>query len=125
MTNPVAANPYSHDIENLTNLYPDIPVGVNLDSLSEVDCKVRINPLGTMIVNEETLALEQRYDNMTYTAYQLLKNKQEYSDEKLMELERLGLGDANLLKRSLFGKPRKEAKGLELHTKMKYDLIGY
>lgn len=125
MTKPVAANPYSHDIKNLTNLYPDIPIGVNLDSLSEVDCKVKINPLGAMIVNEETLALEQRYDNMTYTAYQLLKNKQKYDDEKLMELERLGLGNANQLKRALFGKPRNEAKGLELHTKMKYDLIGY
>lgn len=125
MINPVAATPYSIDIEKLTNLYPDIPIGVNMNDLSEGDCKVRINPMGTMIVNESTLALEQRYDSQTSTVYRLLKSKQDFNDDKLMELERLGLGDVNQLKRDVFGKPMNEARGFELHTKMKYDLIGY
>ena len=125
MTNPVAANPYGADIEKLTNLYPDIPIGSNMDDLTECDCKVKINPVGAMIVNESTLALEQRYDSQTATAYRLLKNKQNFNDEKLKELERLGVGAAEELRRNIFGKPLKEARGIELHTKMKYDLIGY
>ena len=125
MTNPVAANPYNPDIENLTNLCPDIPVGINIDDLSEADCKIKINPIGSMIVNESTLALEQRYDSQTSVAYQLLKCKQDFDDDKLLELERLGIGTVSELKREIFGKPRDEARGFELHTKMKYDLIGY
>ena len=124
MTNPVAANPYNPDIENLTNLCPDIPVGINIDDLSEADCKIKINPIGSMIVNESTLALEQRYDSQTSVAYQLLKCKQDFDDDKLLELERLGIGTVSELKREIFGKPRDEARGFELHTKMKYDLIG-
>lgn len=125
MTNPVAANPYCNDIEKLTNLYPDIPIGVNIDDLSEEDCKVKINPIGAMVVNESTLALEQRYDSQTATAYKLLKSKQDFNDDKLIELERLGFGNAEQMRRDIFGKPLSEARGKELHTKMKYDLIGY
>lgn len=125
MTNPVAANPYSKNIEKLTYLYPDIPIGVNMDDLSEEDCKLRINPIGAMIINESTLALEQRYDNQTTTAYKLLKSKQDFNDDKLSELERLGIGNAEQMRRYIFGKPLSEARGKELHTKMKYDLIGY
>lgn len=125
MTNPVAANPYSEDIEKLTNLYPDIPIGVNMDGLSEKDCKVKINPTGAMVINESTLALEQRYDSQTATVYQLLKSKQDFDDDKLMELERLGISNAEQMRREIFGKPLIEARGKELHTKMKYDLIGY
>lgn len=37
----------------------------------------------------------------------------------------MGLGTIEGLRLSLFGKPRSEASGTELHTKMKEDLIGY
>ena len=73
-----------------------------------------------MIVNESTLALEQRYDSQTSVAYQLLKCKQDFDDDKLLELERLGIGTVSELKREIFGKPRDEARAFELHTKMKY-----
>ena len=125
MTNPLAANPYSPDIEKLTNLYPNLPIGVIMDNLTEIDCKVKINPVGKMIINERTLALEQRYESQTATAYQLLKSKQNFNDDKLKELERLGFETVDQLRRTIFGKPLKEARGFELHTKMKYDLIGY
>jgi hypothetical protein len=55
----------------------------------------------------------------------LLKNKQNFDDDKLAEMERMGFGAVEELKRSFFGKPRSEALGTELHTKMKEDLIGY
>lgn len=40
-------------------------------------------------------------------------------------MEKAGFGAADTLRRALFGKPRSEAKGKELHTKMKEDTIGY
>ena len=78
-----------------------------------------------MVVNQDTLGLEQRYQILNSTAYQLLKNKQNFDDDKLAEMERMGFGAVEELKRSFFGKPRSEAWGTELHTKMKEDLIGY
>ena len=62
MTNPVAANPYHPSIEKMTYLFPDLPLGINMNGVTESDCKIRINPVGVMVVNESTLALEQRYD---------------------------------------------------------------
>lgn len=35
------------------------------------------------------------------------------------------MGTVSKLTIEIFGKPRDEAGGSELHTKMKYDLIGY
>lgn len=125
MTNPVAANPYHPSIEKLTYLFPNLPIGVNMEAVVESDCKVRINPVEAMVVNESTLALEQRYDNMTSEAYRLLRTKQEFDDTKLEEVGRIGGMSVDDLRRMIFGKPRKEASGRELHTKMKYDLIGY
>lgn len=63
--NPVAANPYSPDIDNLS----DILIEINIEDLSEADYKIKINPIESMIVNESTLALEQRYDSQTAVVY--------------------------------------------------------
>jgi len=125
MTNPLAANPYEWDIEALTCLKPDLPIGVNMESVKKEDCKIRLHATGGMIVNDTSLALEQRYDTQTNEAYRLLKAKQNNSDEKLLELERMGYGKVEDRKFELFGNPRSEAFGKELHTKMKEDLIGY
>ena len=78
-----------------------------------------------MVVNESTLALEQRYDNMTLEVYRLLRAKQDFDDAKLAEVGRCVGKPVEDLRREVFGKPRIEANGTELHTKMKYDLIGY
>ena len=78
-----------------------------------------------MVVNERVLALEQRYDVLKPEVRDLLRKKQQFPDEKLEELERMGLYTKEQLKRALFGAPRSEANGHELHTKLKHDLIGY
>lgn len=54
-----------------------------------------------------------------------MSKKQRYPLEKLKEMERSGFGTVETLTVDFFGKPRKEAKGKELRTKMKEDLIGY
>lgn len=125
LTNPVAANPYESGIENLSYFYPNQPIGVNYDGVSEANFRIKIHTEGNMTINQDTLGLEQRYQSQNYTAYQLLKNRQNFDDDKLAEMERMGFGTVEGLKYSLFGKPRSEAAGTELHTKMKEDLIGY
>lgn len=125
MTQPVEASPYDPNIERLSHLCPELEIGVNMETVNEQDCKISLHPSGGMIINNRTLALEQRYESITSDVYRLLRKKQQYPDEKLEELERLGFGKIKQLKQDLFGLPRYMAKGKELHTKMKEDLIGY
>lgn len=125
MTNPVAANPYEANIENLSYFYSNQLIGVNYTAVSETDFTIGLHTEGNMVVNQDTLGLEQRYQSLNSTACQLLKNKQNFDDDKLAEMERMGFGTVEELKCSFFGKPRSEALGTELHTKMKEDLIGY
>ena len=125
MTNPVVASPYFAGIEQLSHLYPDLELGVNMETVSVDDCKIKLHPKDGMVINNRSLALEQRYEKVSSIAYYLLKKKQQYSEEKLEEMERIGFGKKEDIKRDLFGLPRKEAKGKELHTKMKEDLIGW
>lgn len=125
LTQGIAANPYDSDIESLTNLHPDIMPGVNIETMSNDDCAIKFHASGDMVVNERVLALEQRYDILKPTVRDLLRKKQQFPEEKLEELERMGLFSKEQLKRDLFGAPRSEANGKELHTKMKHDLIGY
>ncbi len=40
LTAPLGANPYEENIEGLTHLYPDIEIGVNIETLLEDDCSV-------------------------------------------------------------------------------------
>lgn len=125
MTNPINANPYSPNIESLIRLYPDLPVGINFESVTESQCRISFHAQGDMILNVKNLALEQRYEQHKMEVYLLLSKKQRYPLEKLEEMERSGFGTIETLTVDLFGKPRKEAKGKELRTKMKEDLIGY
>lgn len=125
MINPVAASPYHAGIEQMSHLCPDLELGVNMETVSVDECKIKLHPKGGMVVNNRSLALEQRYEKASSLAYDLLKKKQQYSEEKLEEMERLGFGNKESIKRDLFGLPRHEAKGKELHTKMKEDLIGW
>lgn len=121
----VGANPYSENIESETNLSVDLPIGVNMDQVSQEDCEIKFNAKGKMILNVSNLGLEDRYKHLKPLAYSLLSKKQKYPIEKLKELEKLGFGDVQSLKVDFFGQPRNIAKGKELHTKLKWDLIGY
>lgn len=125
MTQPVEASPYDPNIESMSHLCPDLEIGVNMEAVDERDCVIKLHPSGGMVMNNRSLALEQRYESVTPDVYSLLRKKQQYPDEKLVELEHLGFGPIKQLKQDLFGQPRYKARGKELHTKMKEDLIGY
>lgn len=122
---PVAANPYDDQIESLTWLYPDLPIGVNMETVDDAQCAVKLHAKGGMVTNEQSLTLEQRYAQYAHEAYELLRKHQQYTDEKLEALEHMGFGNKEQLKRDLFGRPREEARGEELRTKMKKDLIDW
>ncbi|MBQ8225569.1 MAG: hypothetical protein IJZ86_09520 [Bacteroides sp.] len=125
MSNPLGANPYDPDIEKMTFLYPNLPIGTNMETVDSRDCDILLHSIGPMAVNNETLALEQRYKNVSPEVYRLLKTRQQFPDSKLEELERMGYGSKESFLQGLFGNPRTKAKGSELHTKMKQDLIGW
>lgn len=125
LTSPTEASPYDPTIETLTWIYPDLELGVNMEDVSVAQCKPLLHPTGGMVVNNITLGLEQKYANLAPEVHRLLKNKQQFSEEKLKEMEAMGFGKIDDLRRGFFGTPKDEARWHELHTKMKYDLIGY
>ncbi len=125
LVNSISASPYEDDIETLTHLHPDLPVGILIENVSVDECKIKLHAKGRMVRNDEALALQQRYSTISHEVHQLLYNHQNYPEDKLDELVRLGVGTKENLKYSLFGNSRAIAKGKELHTKMKEDLIGY
>lgn len=121
----VDANPYDSAIETMTHFDTDLPLAINIESTSDNDCQPKLNPTGLMVKNDSVFALEQRYRNVSSEVRRLLLCKQNFPDEKLLELERMNLGTVADLKHTLFGNKRDVARGKELHTKMKEDLIGY
>ena len=125
MTNPVAASPYDPDIASLSCFVTDLPLGVNMEIVDDAQCEPKLHSVGGMIVNDKSLAIEQRYKPLASEVHRLLRNKQSYNDAKLREMERSGFGNFEDLKMDIFGNPRSVASGNELHTKMKEDLIGY
>lgn len=125
MASPTAVSPYDPAIEQMTWIYPDLELGVNMEKVSVEQCKPYLHATGGMVVNNNSLALEQKYGNMAPEVHRLLKNKQQFPIEKLEEMENMGFGSKEDLRMAFFGTPKDEARWHELHTKMKFDLIGY
>lgn len=125
LTSPIVASPYDAEVEKLAHFATNLPIGINMETTTDADCKPILNTTGDMVVNEKTLGLQQRYE-MTAPQIRLwLSNKQRFTDEKIAELERMGFGTVSQIKYSLFGNPRNSARGNELYTKLKEDLTGY
>lgn len=125
LTFPIAANPYDTDIEKFSHFATNLSIGINIETTTDADCKPILSTTGDMVVNEKTLGLQQRYEMTAPRIRQWLSSKQKFSDEKIAELERMGFGTASEIKYSLFGNSRNTARGNELYTKLKEDLIGY
>lgn len=122
----LGASPYDEDIEKLTFLYPDLDIGVNMDSVTPNESEVLLHAKGGMVTNEKVLGLKERYANRKGEAYQLLKRKQQFPDEKLDEMIRMGIIDSKKeILDVLFGSAYEEGKFKELHQKMTHDLTGY
>ena len=125
MEHEIGTNPYEENIEHLTYLYPNLPVGVLMENVDEKDCKVLFHPKDGMIQNVEQLGLQQRYERYAPEVHKLLTNLQNFSEEKIEELVRLGLGSREKIISMYFGPQDPEEKKNALRQKMLKDLTGY
>lgn len=126
MQQDAGSNPYEEDIEEKTFIYPDIPVGVNIESLTEEDIVLSLHASGGMERNDEVFALTQRYQRMNHEAYRLLGNVQKYPPEKIKELVNMGIfASEEELIENIFGPVDAEIKKKSLHQKMLRDITGY
>lgn len=119
-------SPYDEDVEQETFLYPDLEIGVNMDAVEPEECKVLLHAKRGMITNERVLGLNDRYANRYLEAYHLLRLKQQYPDEKLDEMLKMGIIDSKEAELdTLFGPKYEKGKFKKIHQKMKHDLTGY
>lgn len=118
-------SPYESQIEEKTFLFPDIPLGVSMESLNPADCKVHFHAQDGMINNVASLGLEQRYAKHAPEVYRLLTNVQLYNEEKISELVRMGLGTREEIISTVFGPQETDEKKHALRQKMLRDLTGY
>lgn len=125
MEHEIGTNPYEENIEHLTYLYPNLPVGVLMENVDEKDCKVLFHPKDGMIQNVEQLGLQQRYERYAPEVHKLLTNLQNFSEEKIEELVRLGLGSREKIISIYFGPQDPKEKKNALRQKMLKDLTGY
>lgn len=125
MEKVIGANPHEEDIEDKTFLYPDLPVGVVLDTLNPEECLIKFHAKDGMITNVDKLALEQIYQRHSSEAHRLLTNVQLYSPEKIDEMVRMELGTREEIISTIFGPQDPAEKKHELRQKMLKDLTGY
>ena len=121
-SNDIGMCPYEENIETKTYLYPEIPVGINFESISPDQCVVKFHAKGDMKKNVSVLHLEERYEHTKNKVRDILKNKQQFSPELLHDLPQ-EMQDKIL--RSLFDTPDENAKYHELHVKLRKDVAHY
>ena len=125
MENELGSNPYELNIEMLTFIYPDLPIGIALNQIDPSVCVPKLHPRKGMIKNVDLLTLEQRYSRHAQLAHRLLLNLQLYSSEKIDELVRMGYGSREHIISTVFGPQDATEKQRSLHQKMIRDMTGY
>lgn len=118
-------SPYEMDIESHTRLCPDLPIGVNMENVSVDECEIKFHAHKDMMRNIKVFALEERYNNKEQKelAYELLRKKQRYTDDKLAEMVRAGFVESiEVAKRDLFGELSNSQNSL--FNKLKRDILG-
>lgn len=122
----LGASPYDDSIEEQTFLSPDLPPGVNMDSVNPEDCMVLLHAKRGMVENERVLGLKDRYASRYREAYDLLLKRQHCPEEKMDELVKAGFfASKEQLKKVLYGDPYEETKFQMILQKLKKDLVGY
>lgn len=84
-------SPYEPDIEQCTNLCPDLPIGINLESISSDQINLDFHSVGGMERNVDVLRLEDRYNKAHKNlAYKYLKCRQNFTEEKIERMVKDG-----------------------------------
>lgn len=125
LENPLGMSPFEEEIESCTWLYPDLPIGVQMENVTEEDCTIHFHPQVGMQSNVETLCLEERYKKHRKTAYDYLRNTQLYTEEKIDELVRTGLFPSReAVYHLLFDLPLPGDTEQKLLSKLRRDIVG-
>lgn len=123
LQNPLGMNPYEGNIESCTWLYPDLPIGINMENVSVEDCKIKFHPKQGMELNVSTLRLEERYDRHKATAHRYLTIKQQYDDAKILEMVKCGFFESeDKAYRILYGEPLQDDGQQQILQKLKRDI---
>lgn len=120
-------SPYEEMIEECTYLYPDLPVGVNMETVSVDDCEIHFHPKLGMQENVKVLCLEQRYQKHKDKAHRYLTIKQQYDENKIEEMVKAGyFPSSDMAYRILYGEALQDSDSgrPELLRKLKHDLVG-
>lgn len=122
---PLGMSPFEETIEQCSWLYPDLPVGVNMENVSARDCTIHFHPKAGMKENVRVLHLEKRYERHKEKAHKYLLLAQQFDDDKIDEMIRQGFFPSrNFARRVLFEEPLEDNGERQLLTKMKKDLMG-
>ena len=126
MEHLLGASPYEKDIEQKTHFSLDVPIGINLETVKETDCRINLNAQKGMCCNADVLKLNDIYAVHTSEALELLRSKQSFPPEKIEEMVRLGFyKDFEEGIRKTFNLPLPQDEGKTLNRKMIKDLTGY
>lgn len=118
-------SPYEADIEKCTYLYPDLPVGVNMETVPVEDCTIHFHPKAGMVQNVDVLHLEERYLRHKGKAHKYMLLKQQYDDAKVEEMVRLGLfSTKDMAYRILYEEPLADDGEQQMLGKLKRDITG-
>lgn len=120
-------SPYEEIIEECTYLSPDLPVGVNMETMSIDDCEIHFHPKLGMQENVKVLCLEQRYQKHKDKAHRYLTIKQQYDENKIEEMVKAGyFPSSDIAYRILYGEALQDSDSgrPELLRKLKHDLVG-
>jgi len=118
-------NPYEANIENHTWLYPDFPIGKNMEQVSVEECEIHFHPIDGMKDNVQVLCLEERYQKHKSKAHKYLKLKQQYNEQKVQEMVKAGFfSSVDAAYRILYEEPLVGNEPAQLLRKLKYDITG-
>ena len=118
-------NPYEDGIEGCTWLYPDLPVGVNMENVPAADCTIHFHPKAGMEKNVKALHLEERYERHKATAHKYLLLRQQYDDAKVEEMVKMGMFPTkDFAYRVLYGEPLDEEAEEGILRKLRRDIAG-
>lgn len=118
-------SPYEDGIDECTYLYPDLPVGINMENVPVEDCTIHFHPKARMVQNVQVLYLEERYKKYKDKAHKYLTLKQQYNDEKIEEMVRQGFFKSKeLAYRFLYEEPLVDDEKQKLLAKLKRDITG-
>ena len=118
-------SPYERKIEEHTWLYPDFPIGKNMEQVTVEECVIRFHPTNGMEKNVSVLCLEERYQKHKARAHKYLKLKQQYNEQKVTEMVKAGFfSSVDEAYRVLYEEPLEGDGQPQLLTKLKHDITG-